>query len=79
MGITYTTKESIFNLLQGLPQGVEWDIFRELTMNKLTMSLTTPASTTSSLLVFTFNDTMKLLSEKANSMVGQHNLAGPSL
>ena len=78
MGITYTTEESIFDLLQGLPQGVEWDIFRELTMNKLTMSLTTPASTTSPPLVFTFNDATKLLSKKANSIVGRRNLAGPS-
>ena len=77
MGVTYTTEESIFDLLQGLPQGIEWDIFRELTMNKLSVSSTTNSSTTSPSLVFTFNDATKLLSEKANSIVGQCKLAGP--
>lgn len=64
MGITYTTEKSIFDLLQGLPQGVKWDIFRELTMNKLSASSTIPNSTTTTLPLtfFTFNDTTKLLS-----------------
>ena len=33
MGITYSNDEAIFDLLQGLPDRVEWQIFKEFTMN----------------------------------------------
>jgi len=79
MGVTYTVEESIFDLLQGLPEGVDWEIFREFMLNKLTQSSvtssTTPSSSTSP--KFTFEDATKLLAEKANAIVGRRKLAGP--
>ena len=33
MGITYSNDEAIFDLLQGLLDGVEWQIFKEFMMN----------------------------------------------
>ena len=90
MGVSYTTDESVFDLLQGLPDGIEWEIFREFTMNKLslnstsstlvssstTSSSTSPSSPQSS---FTFANASKLLLEKANTIVGHRKLAGLGL
>ncbi|KAF8548226.1 hypothetical protein OG21DRAFT_1516525, partial [Imleria badia] len=40
MEVSYTTEEFIFNLLQGLPDRVEWEIFHELTLSKLLLNST---------------------------------------
>lgn len=79
MGVTYTGEESIFDLLQGLPQVVEWEIFHKLTMNKLSLSsiATTSTGSTSSSNPFTFDNAIKLLSEKANAIIGRRKLEGP--
>ncbi|KAG8218608.1 hypothetical protein J3R82DRAFT_4265, partial [Butyriboletus roseoflavus] len=47
MGMTYMSKESIFDLLQGLLEGVEWDIFHELTFGKLSLPPTSSSISTS--------------------------------
>jgi hypothetical protein len=79
MGVAYMTEESIFDLLQGLPDGVEWEIFQELTLSKLSLSanfaLSTPLPGTAA--TFIFEDAAKSLSEKANAIIGRRKLAGP--
>ena len=88
MGVSYITDKSVFDLLQGLPDGIEWEIFHEFTMNKLSLNSTSStlvsSSTTSSSMSppsppssFTFADASKLLLEKANAIVGHCKLAGP--
>ena len=79
MGVNYSNNESIFNLLQGLPAGVEWEIFKEFTMNRMSTSATSTTSATSSLTStpLTFNDVVKLFTEKANTIVRRRKLAGP--
>lgn len=80
MGVKYTMEESIFDILQGLPDGVEWQIFRELTLNKLLISNSVTLSSTSSPLTsvsFTFKDAIKLLLDKANAIIRRRKLAGP--
>ena len=88
MGVSYTTDESVFDLLQGLPDGIEWEIFRKFTMNTPSLNSTSStlvsSSTTSSSMSppsppssFTFTDASKLLLEKANAIVGCRKLVGP--
>ena len=86
MGVSYITDESIFDLLQGLPDGIEWEIFHKFTMNKLSLNLTSStlvsSSTTASMSPpssFTFTNASKLLLEKANAIVGCCKLAGLGL
>ena len=77
MGVSYSNDEAIFDLLQGLPDGVEWQIFKEFTLNRMSTSLaTTPASTTSPA-PLTFDDVAKLFTEKANAIIRRRKLAGP--
>ena len=77
MGITYSNDESIFDLLQGLPDGVEWQIFKEFTMNRMSISSTSTTSTTTPSTPLTFDAVAKLFMEKANAIVGRRKLAGP--
>ena len=79
MGVKYSNDESIFNLLQGLLAGVEWEIFKEFMMNRMSTSATSTTSATSSLTLtpVTFDDVIKLFIEKANTIVGRRKLAGP--
>ncbi|KAI9463820.1 hypothetical protein HD554DRAFT_2282646, partial [Boletus coccyginus] len=76
MGISYSNKESIFDLLQGLPEAIEWQIFREFTMNWMT-STTSTTTTTTTPAPLTFEDVVKLFMEKANAIVRKQKLAGP--
>jgi hypothetical protein len=46
MGVTYSNDEAIFDLLQGLLEVVEWQIFKEFTMSRLSAPSTTVAVTT---------------------------------
>ena len=76
MRVSYSNDEAIFDLLQGLPDGVEWQIFKEFTLNHMSTSLaTTPASTTSPA-PLNFDDIAKLFTEKANIIIGRRKLAG---
>ena len=75
MGITYSDDEAVFDLLQGLPEAIEWQIFREITMMKL--SAPTTPSTTSPPSKLLFDDVAKSFSEKANAIVGKRKLARP--
>lgn len=59
MGVTYSDEESIFDLLQGLSKGIEWEIFCGLMFSKLS----TPSQQSSSS-TFTFADTSKSLLER---------------
>ena len=78
MGITYSNDEAIFDLLQGLPDGVEWQIFKEFTMNRMsTSSSSTATSSTTPSTPLTFDEVAKLFTEKANTIVGRRKLAGP--
>ena len=78
--VSYTTEESVFDLLQGLPDRVDWEIFCKLMLSKLSLnpSLSSP-SPGSSTTTFSFSDASKLLLKKANAIVGQCKLAGPGL
>ena len=51
----------------------EWIIFCEMTLYQLSKSAGTSTTATS----FTFEDAAKLLTEKANSIVGRCKLSGP--
>jgi hypothetical protein len=73
MGITYSDDEVVFDLLQGLPDIIEWQIFRELAMTKLNTSSSSTMSSTSTC----FSDVAKSFAEKANAIVGKRRLAGP--
>jgi transposase InsO family protein len=80
MSVTYSNDESIFDLLQGLPDIIEWEIFKEFTMNRMsiTSGTTTSSTTSTSTTPLTFEDVTKLFTEKANTIVGRRKLAGPS-
>ncbi|KIK91004.1 hypothetical protein PAXRUDRAFT_150567, partial [Paxillus rubicundulus Ve08.2h10] len=90
MGVTYSNDEAVFDLLHGLPETVDWQIFREITMSRITSNISTislstssstPASMTSlttvSPSIINFNDIAKLFVKKANSIVGKRKLLGP--
>ena len=82
MGVTYSNDEAVFDLLQGLPNMIEWQIFKEFTMNRMSIvspSTTTPTASTSATTStsLTFEDVAKLFTEKANAIVGRRKLAGP--
>ena len=79
MGITYSNDKAIFDLLQGHPEGIEWQIFKEFTMNGMSISSssTTATSTTMPSTSLTFDDVAKLFTEKANAIIGRRKLAGP--
>ena len=83
MGITYSNNEAIFDLLQGLPDGIKWQIFKKFMMNRISIlsSSTTATSTTTPSTPLTFNDVAKLFIEKANAIIGRRRLAvqDPSL
>lgn len=72
MEVNYSNDESIFDLLQDLPAGIEWEIFNKFTMNHISSSITSWTSTP-----LTFDDVTKLFTEKANTIVGKRKLAGP--
>ncbi|KAN0086055.1 hypothetical protein V8E55_007189 [Tylopilus felleus] len=75
MGVTYSNDETTFNLLQGLPDIIKWQIFKEFTMNCMssTISTTTPTTTSSTasstLMPLAFDDMAKQFTEKANVIV----------
>ena len=79
MGVTYIHEESIFDLLQGLPQGIKWEIFCEFSLNKLSNESLSSigSSSTSPTSTFMFKDIVKALLEKANAIMGHHKLSGP--
>ena len=77
MGVVYSTEELVFNLLQGLLSRVEWEVFWEFMLSKLSASSSPLTSTTSPTTTFTFEDAAKLLMEKANSIVGRQRLVAP--
>ena len=79
MGITCSNDDAIFDLLQGLPEGVEWQIFKEFTVNRMSISSssTTATSTTMPSTPLTFDDVAKLFTEKANAIIRRRKLAGP--
>lgn len=82
MGVNYSNNEAIFDLLQGLPDGIEWQIFKEFTMNRMSTSSTSTTSTTTTTpgtrsTPLTFDDVAKLFTEKANTIIGRRKLAGP--
>ena len=66
VGVSYSNDQLIFDLLQGLPEAIKWQIFKEFTMNQMTSttSTTTPAP-------LIFEDVAKLFMEKANAIVGK--------
>jgi hypothetical protein len=72
IGVTYSNDEAVFDLLQGLPDIIEWQIFREIAMTKLN----TPSSS-SSAPKSSFDEVAKSFTEKANAIVGKRKLAGP--
>ena len=77
MGIIYSNDESIFDLLQGLPDGIEWQIFKEFTMNCMSISSTSTRSTTTPSTPLTFDTVTKLFTEKANAIIRRRKFAGP--
>lgn len=72
MGVSYSNEEAIFYLLQGLPDGIEWQICKEFTMKHMsTPSTTTPTTTMSAPASFTCDDVTKSFSKKANTIIGR--------
>ena len=73
MGITYSNNEAIFDLLQDLPDGIKWQIFKEFMMNRMSVSSssTTATSTTTPSTPLTFNDVTKLFMKKVNTIIGR--------
>ncbi|KAF8452877.1 hypothetical protein L210DRAFT_3519865 [Boletus edulis BED1] len=91
MGVIYSNDEAIFDLLQGLPDTIKWQIFKELTLDRLSGVTTTSANTstfslspgtgiaTSASQSLTFDSVAKLLAAKAHAIVGKRNLTAPRL
>ncbi|KIK81071.1 hypothetical protein PAXRUDRAFT_15437 [Paxillus rubicundulus Ve08.2h10] len=48
MGVTYSEDEAVFDLLQGLPKTVDWQIFCEITMSRIVNSSSVAAMTITS-------------------------------
>lgn len=81
MGVNHSNNELIFDLLQGLPDSIEWQIFKEFTMNHMSTTSsstsTTSATTPLTLTPLAFNDVAKFFIEKVNAIVGRRKLADP--
>ena len=76
MGVTYPKDEAVFNLFQGLPDIIELQIFKGLTITKLNTSGMSLTTTPSKLF---FDEVAKSFSEKGNTIFGKRKLVGPGL
>lgn len=73
MSVTFTNEESIFMLLNGLPDTPQWVVFRSLTMNAYKISPSSSSTTTTSPKL-TFEEVATSFTEEANRQKGKLKL-----
>ncbi|KAG1792561.1 uncharacterized protein HD556DRAFT_1444244 [Suillus plorans] len=84
MGVPFTKHEAVFLLLHGLPKSTDWLMYKQLTIGQFNKQPAPVASSTSTTttappatVTLTFSEVAASLSEEANRLHGERDLARP--